>query len=131
MNEVEEHNLGEQVRELERKVDKGFADLRSWMERLLLGDLDNPDNQGGFLGRLRKREEVATDHELRIVELEAWRKEQEVVVVKRKDYEKLEAKVADNTTFRLRIIWMVTGAALAGGVGGGGIVAIVARIIGG
>lgn len=131
MNEVEEHNLGEQVRELERKVDKGFADLRSWMERLLLGDLDNPDNQGGFLGRLRKREEVAADHELRIVELEAWRKEQEVVVVKRKDYEKLEAKVADNTTFRLRIIWMVTGAALAGGVGGGGIVAIVARIIGG
>lgn len=51
--------------------------------------------------------------------------------VRREEFRTLRAQVEANTAWRQRVTWMIAGAAAAGGLTGGGIVAIIMRAVGG
>lgn len=123
--------LGERMQRLEQRVDeiaRGQNTMASNLEEIRAALLGNVlDGSPGILGRVRERERTAENHDLRIVRLETERK----YYVEKKDFEELEASVKANTEWRQRVMWMIAGAAAAGAITGGGIVAAVMQALGG
>ena len=117
MTDEEAYELGKRM----QRIEKDIAEIKS----ALLGNVI--DGNPGILGRVRERENVAEDHHLRIVRLETERSNYVVT----KEFEELESQVKANTDWRMRVMWMIAGAAAAGAITGGGVVAFVMRLAGG
>lgn len=104
-----------------QRIEHDIAEIKA----ALLGNVI--DGSPGILGRVRERERQAENHDLRIVRLETERK----YYIEKKDFEELEKEVEENTSWRQRVMWMIAGAAAAGAVTGGGIVAAIMQALGG
>lgn len=57
--------------------------------------------------------------------------DKEPLYVKRSEFVALRMEVATNTAWRQRVSWVIAGAAAAGGVSGGGIVAAIMKLAAG
>ena len=115
--------FGERIRRMEQDIAE-ISRVNAEIREALLGGLDG---QGGLLGRVRAHEAGAQNHDLRLVALER----EMVTTVKRADFDELAERVQTNEEFRKRLTYYVLGAATGGALGGGGLTAIIIRVIGG
>ena len=111
----------EQLEERQKATQSDVAEIKA----ALLGSVINGTT--GLLGRVRDREQMAEAHELRIISLEKKVEHH----VEKDEFRNLADRVEINTQWRNRVMWMLAGAAAAGGLTGGGIVAVLARMVGG
>ena len=78
------------------------------------------DGSPGLVGRVRERERVAENHDLRLVKLET----QSITYATRKDVEEMESRIEDLEKVRERLIGALILASAVGAGAGGALVKI-------